>query len=538
MMSELRMNLKNIPRELFDESKRLEEILAVIKKHQVVKNGLTPETLRHILEDLGPTFIKIGQIMSSRTDVLPKEYCEQLEMLRAEVKPLTIETIRQEIENELGKKIEEVFSSIDEKPLGSASIGQVHSATLLDGRKVVIKVQRPYVADIMMKDFALLSKAAKMMKLAPVNNTIDFNMVLHELEEVSKDELDFRIEANNTAEFYENMKDIKYVTCPVIEKDLTTQRIMTMSYVKGFSIGNLEKLEENGYDRKEIAVKLVTNYMKQVIDDGLFHADPHQGNILIDEGQIVWLDMGMVGRLSKKEAGIIRTAVNAVSRKDVNLMKSAVLSFGKVKGEINHSKLFSDIDEIMDKYCSSSIEELDIGALLDDVIALATKHGISLPEGFSMLVRGLITIEGVVAKLNVDVNMVELFTSRVVGEFIDDFDLKKELAYNATSVYDSAKKMLVIPSLAADTMKTLIKGNTKLNIEIEGYEAILKRFDRIVGDMIVCIITAAILLSSSLICMTDMNPKILGIPAIGFIGFVAAVIMGIYLIIEIYRRKK
>lgn len=538
MMSELRMNLKNIPRELFDESKRLEEILAVIKKHQVVKNGLTPETLRHILEDLGPTFIKIGQIMSSRTDVLPKEYCEQLEMLRAEVKPLTIETIRQEIENELGKKIEEVFSSIDEKPLGSASIGQVHSATLLDGRKVVIKVQRPYVADIMMKDFALLSKAAKMMKLAPVNNTIDFNMVLHELEEVSKDELDFRIEANNTAEFYENMKDIKYVTCPVIEKDLTTQRIMTMSYVKGFSIGNLEKLNENGYDRKEIAVKLVTNYMKQVIDDGLFHADPHQGNILIDEGQIVWLDMGMVGRLSKKEAGIIRTAVNAVSRKDVNLMKSAVLSFGKVKGEINHSKLFSDIDEIMDKYCSSSIEELDIGALLDDVIALATKHGISLPEGFSMLVRGLITIEGVVAKLNVDVNMVELFTSRVVGEFIDDFDLKKELAYNATSVYDSAKKMLVIPSLAADTMKTLIKGNTKLNIEIEGYEAILKRFDRIVGDMIVCIITAAILLSSSLICMTDMNPKILGIPAIGFIGFVAAVIMGIYLIIEIYRRKK
>lgn len=538
MMSELRMNLKNIPRELFDESKRLEEILAVIKKHQVVKNGLTPETLRHILEDLGPTFIKIGQIMSSRTDVLPKEYCEQLEMLRAEVKPLTIETIRQEIENELGKKIEEVFSSIDEKPLGSASIGQVHSATLLDGRKVVIKVQRPYVADIMMKDFALLSKAAKMMKLAPVNNTIDFNMVLHELEEVSKDELDFRIEANNTAEFYENMKDIKYVTCPVIEKDLTTQRIMTMSYVKGFSIGNLEKLNENGYDRKEIAVKLVTNYMKQVIDDGLFHADPHQGNILIDEGQIVWLDMGMVGRLSKKEAGIIRTAVNAVSRKDVNLMKSAVLSFGKVKGEINHSKLFSDIDEIMDKYCSSSIEELDIGALLDDVIALATKHGISLPEGFSMLVRGLITIEGVVAKLNVDVNMVELFTSRVVGEFIDDFDLKKELAYNATSVYDSAKKMLVIPSLAADTMKTLIKGNTKLNIEIEGYEAILKRFDKIVGDMIVCIITAAILLSSSLICMTDMNPKILGIPAIGFLGFVAAVIMGIYLIIEIYRRKK
>ena len=129
-------NLKKIPRDLFDESKRLEEIIGVIKKYQIVKNGLTPETLRKILEDLGPTFIKIGQIMSSRTDVLPKEYCEQLEMLRAEVKPLSIEVIRGEIENELGKKIEDVFESIEEKPLGSASIGQVHAATLKDGRKV------------------------------------------------------------------------------------------------------------------------------------------------------------------------------------------------------------------------------------------------------------------------------------------------------------------------------------------------------------------------------------------------------------------
>ena len=531
-------NLKKVPRDLFDESKRLEEIIGVIKKYQIVKNGLTPETLRKILEDLGPTFIKIGQIMSSRTDVLPKEYCEQLEMLRAEVKPLSIEVIRGEIENELGKKIEDVFESIEEKPLGSASIGQVHAATLKDGRKVVIKVQRPYVADIMMKDFALLSKATNMLKLAPVNNTIDFNMVLHELEEVSRDELDFRIEAGNTVEFYNNMKDIKYVTCPIIETELTTQRIMTMSYVEGFSIGNLEKIDANGYDRKEIALKLVTNYMKQVIDDGLFHADPHQGNILIDKGRIVWLDMGMVGHLSKKEAGIIRTAITAVSRKDVNLMKTAVLSFGKINGEINHTKLFSDIDEIMEKYCSSSLEELDIGALLDDVIVLATKHNISLPEGFSMLVRGLITIEGVVAKLNVDVNMVELFTGRVMDEFIDNFDLKKELAYNAASIYDSAKKALVIPSLTADTMKTIIKGNTKLNVEIVDAENLVKRFEKITGDVIVCIITAAILLSSSMICLTDMQPKILGIPAIGFVGFAAAVIMGVYLIIEIYRRKK
>jgi len=537
-MTSLEFKLKSIPKEMFDESKRLEEIIGVIKKHNIAKNGLTPEVLRSILEDLGPTFIKIGQIMSSRTDILPKAYCEQLEMLRADVKPLEIDVIRNEIENELGIKIEDVFQSIDEKPLGSASIGQVHAATLLDGRRVVIKVQRPYVADMMVKDFALLSRAAKMFKFAPINETVDFNMVIKELEKVSMDELDFRIEANNTMEFAENMKDIKYVTCPVIEEKLTTQRIMTMSYVSGFSIGNIEKLNENGYDRKEIALKLVSNYMKQVIDDGLFHADPHQGNILIDKGQIVWLDMGMVGRLSKKEAGIIRTAIAAVSRKDVNLMKNAVLSLGKPKKEVNHPMLFSDIDEIMERYCSSDLEELDIGALLDEIVALATKHSISLPEGFSMLVRGLVTIEGVVAKLNVDVNMVDLFSGRVLDEFIDDFDLKKELAYNVQAIYDSAKKALIIPSLTADTMKTIIKGHTKLNIEMVGYEKVLKRLESITGDLIVCIITAAVLLSSSLICLTDMNPKLLGIPALGFVGFVAAIVMGVYLIIEIMRRRK
>ena len=149
-MTKTEMKLRSIPKEMFDETKRLEEILTVIRKHNIVKNGLTPENLRHILEDLGPTFIKIGQIMSSRGDFLPKEYCEELELLRADVKPLDIETVRKEIENELGAPIDTLFKSIDEKPLGSASIAQVHAAVLPDGRKVVIKVQRPFVADMMM----------------------------------------------------------------------------------------------------------------------------------------------------------------------------------------------------------------------------------------------------------------------------------------------------------------------------------------------------------------------------------------------------
>ena len=538
MMSRLEMKFKSVPKEMFDETKRLEEIAGVIRKHNLVKNGLTPEGLRHILEDLGPTFIKIGQIMSSRTDALPKEYCEELEKLRADVKPLDIEVIKKEIENELGRPVSELFQSIDEKPLGSASIAQVHAAVLPDGQKVVIKVQRPYVADMMMKDFALLSKAAKMAKISPVNQTVDFNMVVQELKEVSINELDFRIEAENTMEFEDNMKDIRYVDCAKIYPEYTTQRVMTMSYVDGFSIGNLEKLEEEGYDRKEVAVKLVNNFLKQVLDDGLFHADPHQGNLQIQNGRIIWLDWGMVGRFAKKEQNILKMAVTAVVQKDVNLMKNAVLSLGKPKRPINHPELFNDIDSVMERYCSMNLEDMNIGELLGEIVELAANHGIALPQGFSMLVRALVTIEGVVSKLNVDVNMAQLFSGKVMHDLLEDFDLKTEILGDSKALYESAKKSLTIPSLSADLMKSVIKGQTKVNIEPVGIDPLMRRVEIMVGDLILCIIMASTIISSSLICTTDMQPKILDIPALGFAGFVGAFAMGIYLIITIHKRRK
>ncbi len=537
-MSTMEMKLRSIPKEMFDETKRLEEIVGVIRKHNLVKNGLTPETLRHIIEDLGPTFIKIGQIMSSRTDILPKEYCEELEKLRAEVNPLPVQVIKKEIISELGKPIDELFRSIDEEPLGSASIAQVHAAILPDGRKVVIKVQRPYVADMMMKDFALLKKAAKMAKISQANQTLDFEMIIEELKEVSINELDFRIEAKTTMEFAENMKDIKYVTCPEIMRDYTTQRVMTMSFVDGFSIGNIAKLDEEGYDRKEVATKLVNCFLKQVLDDGLFHADPHQGNLEILNGKICWLDWGMVGRFGKKEQNILKMAVTAVVQKDVNLMKNAVLSLGKPKRPINHPELFNDIDSVMERYCSMNLEDMNIGELLGEIVELASNHGIVLPQGFSMLVRALITIEGDIAKLNVDVNMAQLFSGKVMHDLLEEFDLKQEILGDSKALYESAKKSLTIPSLSADLMKSVIKGQTKVNIEPVGFDSLMKRVEIMVGDLILCIITAAVIISSSMICTTDMEPKVLEIPILGFVGYVAAFAMGVYLIITIHKRRK
>ena len=275
-----------------------------------------------------------------------------------------------------------------------------------------------------------------------------------------------------------------------------------------------------------------------MLDDGLFHADPHQGNLQILGGKIVWLDWGMVGKLGRKEQSTLKMAVTAVVQQDVNMMKTAILSLGKPKKPINHPLLFSDIDSIMERYCAMDLEEMNLGDLLGEIVSAAAAHGISLPQGFSMLARGLITIEGVIAKLNVDVNMAELFSGKVMNDLVEKFDLKKETISNAKAVYESAKKSLIIPSLSADMMKSVIKGQTKMNIEVVAYEAIMKRIEIVMGDLMLCVIDAALFLSSALICTTNMQPKILEIPALGFVGFVAAVAFGVYILVAIIERRK
>lgn len=521
-----------------DEAKRLQEIIAVITKHQIVKNGLTPETLKHLLEDLGPTYIKIGQIMSSRTDILPVEYCHALEELRSEVTPLPKEEMVRVVEEELGKPIGELFEAFGDKLLGSASIAQVYSATLKDGRKMVVKVQRPGIAESMKQDFELLGRAADMLKLAPVNNTIDFKMLLEELKETTKNELDFRIEAGNTREFYENCKDLKYASCPIIEDAYTTSRIMTMSFVDGFSIGKIEKLDELGYDRNEITLKLMDHFVKQVVDDGFFHADPHQGNIVISGSQIVWLDMGMVGRIGAKERSLMRNAILAVTRKDASMMMGVVLSLGDVHGEVDRPQLAMDIDSVMDRYLSLDIGDLDLAAILNEIVNLASKYHISMPKGFSMLCRAIITIEGVVAKLGSDYSVAELLSGHVMREMILNYDVKKDVILNGQAAIDSAKKALTIPSLTADALKTLSRGQGKFSVELVGLDKLFGRVEVLVGQLITALMVVALLIGSSLICMTDMTPKIFEIPLLGFIGFVAALIMGIFLYISMLKRPK
>ena len=270
--------------------KRMREILSIIKKHDI-KNGLTPIKAREMIEELGPTYVKLGQIMSMRSDLIPLEYCKEFEKLRASIAPLSFSTIRSIIEEELGQPIENVFKDIEEKPIGCASIAQVHLGHLLNGDTVVLKVQRPHIHEIMEADVRIMHKFPRLLKMVTgTGDLIDYRSIIDELWRTSQTEMNFLNEANNMNVFANNQKDIRYIKAPHVYNEYTTNHLLVYSYIDGIPIDAIKRLKYEGYDLDEIALKMADNCCKQILDDRFFHADPHPGNILIDEGKIAWID--------------------------------------------------------------------------------------------------------------------------------------------------------------------------------------------------------------------------------------------------------
>ena len=517
---------------------RLKEILQVLARHDIVK-GMTPEKLRNIVEDLGPTFVKLGQIMSMRQDMLPAAYCRELSKLRTEVSPMPFDEVRQVIEEASDTRLERVFASFDRQPLGAASIAQAHAAVLRDGSPVVVKVQRQGIRDVMARDIQLLRKAARILKAASsAGNALDFGVILNEMWAVAQQEMDFLIEARNAGEFYKLNQDVAYVTCPQIHSQVTTSRVLVMEYIEGFDLDRPDILTDNGYDLEEIGLKLADNYVKQIIDDGFFHADPHPGNLRIREGQIVFLDLGMMGRLSQRDKNLFRQAVRAIAEHNVNALKDVLLTLGVHNGRINHTRLYGDIEDLLTQYGSMGLADMDLGRMLEEFLGLANSHGISMPEGVTMLTRGMLTIQGVLASLAPELNLVQIMANRMLGEAARDFDLLAELKDGGKTLAESGRKAVALPAQPSDLLGMTIKGQTKVNLELTGSDEPLAQVDRMVNKLVLALLSAALLVGSSLICTTDMKPKLLGIPMLGAFGFFIALILMGYLLVDTFRKKR
>ena len=547
---ELSENMKQLLTTELKEKKKQEkhrgaEILAVFAKHNFYASGLTPQELCSTLEDLGPTYVKIGQIMSSRLDLLPESYCSELAKLRQNVKELDPKLARAVIEQETGKKIDEIYREFRDEPLGSASVGQAHYAVLKDGRKVVTKVQRPLIADMMRQDFVLLKKLAGGFNAVAAGgedneNQLDLLSVIEEFEKVTEEELDFRVEAENTKFFKENcIEDEEKITCPDVIDELTTERIFTMSFVDGYSVGKKDRLIKEGYDVEEIGRNIVENYVHQVLDVGSFHADPHQGNIMVTHGKPCWIDFGMIGRITEADVNIIQSMVLAILEKDVETIANSVLSMGASTSKTNRDKLIEDLDVFLDRYMSvTSLDDLDVSVLFEEICALGEKHYIKMPGKFTMLVRSLTTIEGVIEELCPSLNLFEILSAKMMDRAKKSFNLEQEIINAGKDALEVSKKAAKIPALASDLLKSAARGRMKINLELTGYETLLDKGSGMIRNIVLALFACVIFIGSCFMCMADMYPKAPGgVPVLAAIGLVFSISLGIYTIRNMTKKK-
>ncbi len=515
-----------------DNRERLSEITAVLRKHHITR-GVTPEKLRAILEELGPTYVKLGQIMSLHSDVLPQRYCDELMKLTSEVTPMPFETVEEVINRSYREDWHNIFSSIDKETLGSASIAQVHQAKLLDGTDVIVKVERKGIYDIMARDIGLLKRAVNL--LPPVGgfkNVVDLEMVLDELWATAQEEMDFLKEAANMEEFTHNNQGIRYIRCPKLYHEYTTSRVLVMEYIGGCPVDDRKSLLAEGYDLGEIGRKLVNNYVKQVMDDGFFHADPHPGNVKVMDGKIVWIDMGMMGRLSNRDRNLMARAVRAIAVGDIAVLEATILELGDIQGKIDSGKLYGELRDLMDRYGNASMGSIDAVEFFKDTMEIMKNNSIKLPHGMTMLVRGLTQMQGVLLNISPDINMAEIAAGRLKEEMLQNFDFRTEAGKAGRRVYKAVGRSLDIPPLIKIALEEYLKGQARVHMELEATKEFSHLMRRLVRNVVMGLWVMALLISSSIICTTEMQPRLLGIPALGFFGYVLAFAICLYIFIR------
>ena len=516
---------------------RFGQIFKVLTKYHALQS-MTPQKLRMILEDLGPTYVKFGQIMSSRQDLLPPAYTHELEKLRSKVNPMPYEMVREEIIKAYGQAPEEIFASFSTTPLGSASMAQVHEATTKDGQKVVVKVQRPGLYEQMKVDVDMMQKGAKLLsKNKTISSLVDLPELIDEFWTTSKEEMDFRHEAANANRFRKQMESLNYIKVPKIFNEFTRPNILVMEDIGGIQIDDYPHLDQEGYSREEIAMRLGLNFLDQIIEDGFFHADPHSGNLKVDNGRIAWIDFGMMGEITKSEANSIGSILKSLAARDVAGIADGVLEIGIPPANLDYIGFCNALENYLNRYLSQSFDDLDLGVMAEEAIEICHEYKIKLPKGIAMLGRSLVTIQGTLKDLNPQVNMLSYISKEKTS--FDQIDWNQEIESSLRQMYADYKALLNLPLRADRILGLLQKGQLRVGISVSDLEqTILPSLNQTIDRVVVVILIAALLVGSSIVCTTNMKPTFLDIPLLGFAGFFVSFCLSLWLFYKMLFRPK
>ncbi len=501
------------------------------------------ERLRISLEELGPTFVKVGQILSTRADIVPNDIVEELKKLQNSVQPFSYSEVKALIENEFEDVLENVFKEFSETPIASASISQVHYAVLKTGEKVAVKVQRPGIERVINHDLNILKDLAHFVdNHTKFGRIYDFTNMVGDFERTLKNELDFTKEAENADTFRENFIKDKNIKVPEVKWGYTSERILTMEFIKGIGIDDHNELDKAGIDRKETARRIAVSICNQILRDGFFHADPHPGNIkVLHDGTIIFLDLGMVGRISESRRKTISKLFVAAANKDPRMVARTILELDAMSEKKNVRKFEQDVDLMIDKYLTLPWSRINAGELLYEIFSIAFKNGVKLPREFTLLAKSLATIQSLLEKLAPELNTIDVAKPIAKRLVFQAYSVKNISNVFRKNIFAYKDLIAGLPFYLQNLLEKAEDGDLTVQLRIKDINRIQRRLDRAINRisfslilLAVSIIITGIIVGSSQYASEGSEMYLLNLTALkAGLAVAFAIILG--LVISMFR---
>jgi ubiquinone biosynthesis protein len=499
----------------------------------------TPERIRLAFEELGPTFIKLSQLLSTRVDMFPPEWIAEFEKLLDSAPPVPFEKLLPTLEKALGQSPFEMFRELQTEASGSASIAQVHRATLLDGTEVVLKICRPDIRPKIEADLRILHHIAALIESEmPEARRYQPVQIVKEFGRSLLRELDLSLEARSQERFRESFANDPNIVIPRIYWEWTSQYLNVQQYVSGIAGNDLAAIDAAGLDRKLLAQRGADAVLKMVLIDGFFHADPHPGNVFyLADNRLVLLDFGMVGRLSDQRRNEIVDLLVALAQHDEQGMLEVLLEWTE-DSDVDEARLYRDVSELAADYEFRPLKDIRLGELLVAVTAIMRAHSIVMPSDLTLLFKTLITLEGLGLKLDPDFHMtdqVEPFLKRVIRQRYHPSTLLKR---GRRGLHDVVSLLSGLPRDAARLLKEARRGRLKIDLDVKRLDHFGYQIDRSTNRLTIGILTAALIIGSSIVMTVQGGPTLFGLPLFGLLGFMIAFFNSIWIVLSIWRAKE
>lgn len=507
-------------------------------KRENVEKLSRAERFRLLLEELGPTFIKFGQILSTRPDIIPTDVMIEFEKLQDNVPPFLFSNAKRTIEREFGENIEDVFLSIDEEPIASASIGQVHKAVLQDGETVAVKIQRPSIQKTIEVDLEIMLHIATLMERnieeAQLHKPVN---VIEEFARTISRELDYAIEAANMERMSMSFLKDPNVYIPKVYSEYSGIHVLTMEYIDGIKVSEIETLDKAGLDREKITSNGANFILKQVFEHGFFHADPHPGNVFILPGNVLCpIDFGMTGTVDPRSRDLFVDILENVAKKNPQRTARLLLELGEYEEEPDLRIFENEIDDFMGRHLFKPLKKIDIGKLLHDFLDIATRNRIRVPAGIFLMMKAFAAVEGIARLLHPDFDMIGHATPYVKRAKIARYSPKKITGELLTTIADSITVFQDLPKEVLQTVRLARQSKLTINMELNGLDSLLKTHDQVSNRLSFAIIIGSLIIGSALLLAFNTPPLIYGISIVGIVGFSFAAVLGLWLLLAIIRR--